>query len=131
MLALTGFYAAILTLGYIYLALRIIRLRTQHHVSLGSGGHDDLDRAIRAHGNFSEYVPLTLILFLALEIYNTPAWLFHALALVFLAGRAAHAYAFQGPPERHLPLRILGMRLTLGAMGAAAIIMIVQTLMSL
>ena len=47
---------------YIGLSARVIRGRGQHRVGLGSGGIDDMERSIRAHGNFAEYVPLTMLL---------------------------------------------------------------------
>ena len=55
-------YAAPLAFLYIALAINVIRLRFKHRVSLGAGEVPKLERAIRAHGNFAEYVPFALLL---------------------------------------------------------------------
>jgi len=68
MLKITAIYAAILTFVYVKLTLNVINLRRQNEVSLGDGGRDDLQQAIRSHGNFAEYVPLGLILLGCLEV---------------------------------------------------------------
>ena len=58
MLLITSVIAAALTLIFIKLSFNVIALRRKNKVSLGSGGHEDLERAIRAQANFSEYVPI-------------------------------------------------------------------------
>ena len=66
MLLITSVIAAALTLIFIKLSFNVIALRRKNKVSLGSGGHEDLERAIRAQANFSEYVPI--------GINYLPAW---------------------------------------------------------
>jgi uncharacterized membrane protein YecN with MAPEG domain len=58
-------------LGLIYavLSIRVARLRGAKRVSLGDGGDPELQRWIRAHANFIEYVPICLILIWALVPY--------------------------------------------------------------
>jgi uncharacterized protein len=56
------FYAGIFALMYFFLTMRVARRRGQMRIPLGSGGDAELERRIRAHGNFIEYVPLALIL---------------------------------------------------------------------
>ena len=48
-------YAAALALIFVGLSIRVIRGRGLHRVNLGSGGVDDMERRIRAHGNFAEH----------------------------------------------------------------------------
>ena len=62
MLIVTPLIASALTLIFIRLSFAVIRLRRANRVGLGSGGNEELERAIRAQGNFAEYVPFGLIL---------------------------------------------------------------------
>ena len=43
------------------LALNVTRIRVTLGVGIGSGESEQLDRAIRAHGNNIEYTPLALL----------------------------------------------------------------------
>jgi hypothetical protein len=54
--------AGALGIIYLVLAARVVRGRWTHRVSLGDGGNAAMQRLIRAHGNFGEYVPMLLIL---------------------------------------------------------------------
>ena len=47
------FYAAILSLIFIFLSARVIAARRQFRVTVGFGGHHVLERRIRVQGNFS------------------------------------------------------------------------------
>ena len=60
-------YAALLALYYIYLSVNVIKIRKAEGISLGNGSNTALERATRAHGNFIEYVPISLILVFLLE----------------------------------------------------------------
>jgi uncharacterized membrane protein YecN with MAPEG domain len=64
MLLITSIVAGLLSLILIKLSFAVINLRRENKVSLGSGGNDALERAIRAQANFTEYVPTGLILIL-------------------------------------------------------------------
>jgi uncharacterized membrane protein YecN with MAPEG domain len=56
---------------------------------------EKLNRNIRAHGNFSEYVPLYLLLLLTSEIINVASFDYLLIAsLIFTYGRVAHAICF-------------------------------------
>lgn len=97
---------------FVWLALQVVKYRRKHKISLGDGGIDELTRAIRAHGNFSEYVPFSLILLGLSELNQANSFIVIAFALLILAGRVFHAYAFLGGGEHFKP-RVLGMKLTL------------------
>jgi uncharacterized membrane protein YecN with MAPEG domain len=68
MILITPFYAALLALLYVGLAVRVIQLRRSERVALGDGGRQSLQRATRVHANFAEYVPLALILLVLAEL---------------------------------------------------------------
>ena len=74
------FYAAIFALIYIGLTIRVIMLRNTKHVSLGNGGDPVLERAIRIHANFIEYVPLALILLTTMEMQRRSIYVLHSSA---------------------------------------------------
>ena len=91
-LMITGLYAALLGLIFIALSIQVIKARRKHMVSLGDGNIDDLQRATRAHANFSEYVPLCIILLLIAELTSQADVFLHICGIVLVFGRIAHAY---------------------------------------
>jgi uncharacterized membrane protein YecN with MAPEG domain len=119
MLKLTAIYAAILTFVYVKLALNVINLRHQNKVSLGDGGREDLQQAIRSHGNFAEYVPLGLILLGCLEANHIHWTIILLLGGLFTTGRLYYAKAFLEETP-NMELREKGMKYTLWGLLALA-----------
>lgn len=118
---ITAIVAAVLTLILVKLSYAVIYLRRENKVSFGNGGNEALERAIRAQGNFAEYVPLGLILIACLELNGAPWWLVLMLGLSLIAGRVFHAQGInQSPPN--FSKRVLGMKFTLRTLIALAII---------
>lgn len=115
MLFVTPIIASILTIAFLQLSFAVIRLRRKNKVGLGTGGHDELERAIRAQGNFAEYVPIALILLFLFEFNGAPLWLVSILGAALIIGRAMHAKGIKQPPP-HFRDRIIGMRLTIGTL---------------
>lgn len=111
MLIVTSLVAAVLTAIFIKLSFEVISLRKKNRVGLGSGGHDDLERAIRAQGNFAEYVPFGIILMACLEQNGAPWWLVAIPSVALIIGRLIHAVGINTPPP-DFTKRILGMKLT-------------------
>ena len=103
--------AAVLTAIFIKLSLAVIGLRKKNKVGLGSGGHEDLERAIRAQGNFAEYVPFGIILMACLELNGAPWWLVAIPGVALIIGRLIHAVGINTPPP-DFSKRVLGMKLT-------------------
>jgi uncharacterized membrane protein YecN with MAPEG domain len=60
---------------------------------LGHGDIEPLNRAIRAHGNATEYIPAALVGLVTLALFDpaTPLWLLHAAGICLTAGRILHA----------------------------------------
>ncbi len=127
-LPVTGFYAGLLALGFVLLSLRVIRARRGHRVALGTGGKRPVERAMRAHGNFAEYVPLALLLLALLELNGLPTVILHALGLMLLGGRLAHAHGIAREPEV-FRWRVLGMALTFTVLGLAGAGLVVLALL--
>jgi uncharacterized membrane protein YecN with MAPEG domain len=89
---ITPLYAALAALILFILTFRVILLRTTHKVLLGSGGHAGLEKAMRAHGNFIEYVPLALILILLVEMTGAAPATVHGLGIALIVARLLHAW---------------------------------------
>ncbi len=111
MLIVTSIIAAVLTSLFIRLSFAVIGLRRKNKIGLGNGGHEDLERAIRAQGNFAEYVPFGIILIACLELNGAPWWLVGLPGITLIAGRVIHAIGINVPPP-DFSKRILGMQFT-------------------
>lgn len=114
-------YAGVLGLIYIFLSFRVILARKSNRIALGDNHNIHIQRAIRAHGNFAEYVPLTLILIYLVETSYSQVWLVHALAGTLLLGRIIHAFGISQEPEP-LILRQIGMLMTFSTLLTASLL---------
>lgn len=92
-MVVTPLYAAVLVLWFVVLSLHVIRCRRDARVSLGAGGNSGLERAIRAHANFAEYVPLALLLLLVLELSRFSIYWLHVIGATLVVARLLHGYA--------------------------------------
>ncbi|WP_289282628.1 MAPEG family protein, partial [Methylophaga sp. UBA5088] len=119
---ITALYASLCALFIVKLSLGVIAVRRQHKIGLGDGGNEELQLAIRAQGNATEYIPITLILMFLLEniiVYN---WMIHLAGITLLTGRLIHAI---GIKNHDLKKRVLGMKITLYLIIALSILNIV------
>jgi uncharacterized membrane protein YecN with MAPEG domain len=130
MLLMTSIIAAILTIIFVKLSFAVIGLRRKNKVGLGNGGYDDLERAIRAQGNFAEYVPIGLILIACLELNGAPWWLVILPGIALIIGRLIHAKGINEPPP-NFSSRVLGMKFTFGTLITLAILNVGWPLYSL
>lgn len=73
------------------LSVRVVRTRRAQQIGLGHGESPELERAIRAFGNASEYIPAALATLVLLTILDVSPGLIHALGLTLTIGRVAHA----------------------------------------
>ena len=111
MVLVTSIVASVLTIIFIKLSFAVIALRRNNKIGLGSGGNEDLERAIRAQGNFAEYVPLGVILLACLELNGAPWWLVTIPGVTLIASRLIHAKGINTPPP-DFRKRVLGMKFT-------------------
>ena len=99
-----------LSLFYIKLFRNVVSLRRSTKSPIGSKDIK-LDRAIRAHANFCETVPISF--FLSLILYFNNLLIFSVPAIIFLSiGRTVHAKAISDMNE-DLKKRVIGMRFTI------------------
>ncbi len=86
-------YLGLLALIHSGLAITVIALRFRLQVAFGDGGHEVLGRAIRAHGNLSEYLPLAVLLVGSLEALGSDAAVIHIAMVLLVLARLSHAFA--------------------------------------
>jgi hypothetical protein len=109
-------FTVFLSLFMIVLAVRVLDLRGSpvtkfFHKRNREIDPNDLERAIRGHGNLIEYAPLFLILMLALELSDASVTLLYMSGIIFTLGRFMHGIAFSFM-KKNVFLRIGGMVLT-------------------
>tara|TARA_B100001939_G_scaffold163241_1_gene140715 strand:- start:178 stop:573 length:396 start_codon:yes stop_codon:yes gene_type:complete len=109
-------FASVLSLFLIVLSFRVLDLRGSpvtkfFHKPNREIDPNDLERAIRGHGNLIEYAPLFLILMLALELSDASVTLLYISGIIFSLGRFMHGIAFSFM-KKNVFLRIGGMVLT-------------------
>lgn len=92
------------------LALRVSLLRFRHRIALGDGGNHELIRAIRAHANTIEFVPIFALLSLCYELYAGAGWVLTTLVALFLFARVSFAIGLSLAPVH--PLRRVGAGLS-------------------
>jgi uncharacterized protein len=90
----SSLYFGLLALLLVVLSVRVIQLRYRHKTEIGDGGVPELHRAIRAHANFIEYVPIALLLILMADLVGHQKWVVHLLGIALIVGRVAHALGF-------------------------------------
>ena len=108
-ISITALYAGVLGILLVAISARVSMLRGKFKVMYGDGGHDDLMRAVRAQGNFIEYVPLALLLVGMVEWGGMSPWVVHTLAGALLASRLIH---YWGITARKDPGRGIGATVT-------------------
>lgn len=98
-LPITSLYLGLFILMLLVLAIGVVRVRLKTNISLGDGGNNALNKAIRAHGNATEYVPIVMLALALLELAGANITLLHVYGSVFLLSRFAHAFGMQHPNE--------------------------------
>lgn len=92
----TAFYAALLALLVVVLAVRVTLYRRRARIGIGHGGDAGLAQRVRAHANAVEMIPIALILLLCAELLAiAPLWL-HVFGIAVLLGRILHAVGLSG-----------------------------------
>ena len=113
---ITALTASVLGLVYMVLTLRVGLYRAREDVPIGDGDDSALRRRIRAHGNFSEYVPLVLILLMLVEGTGAPAFVIVGAAGVFVTARIMHAIGLSARDDASVGRAV-------GAMGTLVVLM--------
>jgi uncharacterized membrane protein YecN with MAPEG domain len=93
--AITAFYAGLLGLISVAIAVAVGRVRGKSDVSIGDGGNLEVIAAMRRHANFVEFVPMTLILIALLELNGVGKYAIHGLGGVLVLARLSHAFGYR------------------------------------
>ena len=117
--------ASLLGLLLVYLSVAVVKQRGRASASVGDGGDDKLQHAIRAHGNLTEYAPMGLILIGLLEGLHANHYVVLSIAVAFVAGRYMHGLTF-GKFEGRNPFRVWGVLLTFIALLVASVAGLIQ-----
>ena len=99
---------------YIKLFRKIVHNRRKYKISISSSNNLTLLRSIRAHANFNENVPFSLLILMFLYFHNL--LIFCCISIIMLlVGRLLHSKGILDLKEKdkNFNLRIKGMRLTI------------------
>lgn len=126
---ITLLFAALHVLLMLVLTWRVVGRRRALQIGLGSGGDQVLERAIRAHANFTEYVPMALLMLGLLELSGVAAMWLWAFGALLLVGRVLHAQGLSGKSGYSVG-RFYGAASTLLVMAGMAVLGLVRWFMS-
>ena len=111
MYTISTIFTSVCLILYLLLSVNAAMTRRRSGLAIGEKDNENLARAVRAHGNFSEYTPLFLISFVLLESVQASSDYLILAGFFFLLGRIFHAYSMFSKKEL---FRALGMILTFG-----------------
>ncbi|HKE47498.1 MAG TPA: MAPEG family protein [Rhodanobacteraceae bacterium] len=122
---ITGLYAALAALLIVILGMRVTLRRRVAKIGIGSGGDAVLAQRIRVHANATEYLPLSLLLLLILELNQTQPLLLHVFGCVLIASRVFHAVGLSSSTTAS-PGRAVGISLTWLVLVAMSLLLLWQ-----
>lgn len=106
---ITAVFTGILAVMLAVISVRVTRLRQRKKISLSDGGDKEMTAAIRVQGNFTEYVPMALLLMGLLESAGAKHWIIYLFGALLVVARIAHAYALY---TGFFPARVFGTATT-------------------
>lgn len=112
----SSLYAVLGALLLLRLSLNVVKLRNQYRVSVGDGGFSELQTAIRVHGNAIEYIPISLILLLLMEMNGAKVWMIHVCGIVLISSRILHSYGLKNHDYSQRRMGMMGTYLAIGLM---------------
>ena len=127
MMHITLIYGGLLGLLFLLLSFWVVKRRAQFKVMIGEGEAPEMLSAIRAHGNFAEYVLFTLLLMALCELAGVGALWLHLGGGLLLVGRILHAIGIQIPKAPNKP-RLFGTLFFWLSLGLFSVLALVQGL---
>ncbi len=116
---IVSLYTSLLLILFFVLSINTIRKRRKTKIPIGHSENPEMLRAMRAHSNFAEYVPLNLFAIYLVESHGATPLLVHFLGFSTLLGRLLHAYGISQNNE-NFKFRVTGMALTFTALLSSA-----------
>ena len=120
----TLLFAALFGILHVIFTLRVGGYRLRTRISLGDGGDKELRNRIRAHGNFTENVPIALLLLLLNELNGLAENTLVILGTVLLVSRVLH-YVMIVTRSLPMVLRPISMIGTLGTILVSSVLLLV------
>lgn len=110
LLSISPLFAGLLIVLQVFMTAFVGLYRVKSGIEFLDGGNVTMTRRMRAHGNFTETVPIAVLVMVLAELSGAPALLLWSGGFVLLAGRMMHAYSI----VKHgtSPARAIGMFLT-------------------
>jgi uncharacterized membrane protein YecN with MAPEG domain len=126
--AVTAFYAAILALIFAALSAWVIAGRFKLQILHGDGGNDAMNRRMRAHGNFAEYVPLILLLTAFFEGLGGSPSVVRILLIALTIARLMHPVGMVAPANslQQYAFRATSVIATITILAAVAILVLLR-----
>lgn len=110
-LPITALYTGLLSVLFVVLSVWVVSQRIKNRVPIGAGNVPALERAIRVHANFVEYVPLALLLLMLCEINQGAPSMLHSYGIALIIARLSHVLGLS-MTTRPNPGRFIGTLLT-------------------
>ena len=76
------------------LTFLVIRQRRSQEISMGHNDNENMQRAIRVHGNFTEYAPLAMIGLFGMAACGASEIWMYGIGGAFTLGRVMHAFGY-------------------------------------
>lgn len=126
--AVTGFYAALLGVIFALLSSWVIAGRFKLQILHGDGGNDIMNRRMRTHANFAEYVPLILLLAAFYEISGGSRSILRILLIILTLARAMHPIGMVAPPNslQQYAFRATSVIATLVVLAAISVLLLLK-----
>lgn len=105
---ITAIYAALIAVLFVCLAAKVSQLRIRHARSINEKAKQEIDVAVRAHGNLSEHAALTIVLLMLAESIGTSAGFLHIVGSLTVLARIAHAWGYTSSRGKTSALRGAG-----------------------
>lgn len=125
-LPVTALFVGVFALLQVPVTIAVGLRRARTNIHFFDGGDVRLLRLMRAHGNFTETVPMTLLATAAAELQGAPTWLIVTGGCALLLGRAMHYATILG--SGFGPGRAAGMVLTLLTMATFGLYAITRSI---
>ncbi len=116
---ITVLYASLLSIVFVVLSIRTIRLRRVLKIGVGDAGNAKMLRAMRVHSNFAEYTPFALLMIFLVEQKQGHFIFVHLLGFGLVLGRVLHAAGLSQENE-NFKFRVTGMALTFSVLISCA-----------
>ena len=120
LLPISSLYVPFFGLMFVVITMRVGNYRRENQLPFGEGGDKKFLALVRAQANFTESVPIAVVILVLLELAGQSASMMHGLFVALILGRTLHYLQLTGVFNAVL-IRILGMLLTLGPILVASI----------